>query len=134
MPTSFRLFPESASTMADQVDRLFYFLVAVSGSFTLIILVLIVYFALKYRRRSDTEIPPKTVPNYKLEITWTVVPLVLAMVMFVWGASLYVKMFTPPPTRWKSTSSASSGCGRSSIPRGGARSTTCTCRSAGRSS
>jgi cytochrome c oxidase subunit II len=97
MPTSFRLFPESASTMADQVDRLFFFLVAVAGSFTLIILVLIVYFALKYRRRSDTEIPPKTVPNYKLEITWTVVPLVLAMIMFGWGAHLYVKMFNPPP-------------------------------------
>jgi cytochrome c oxidase subunit 2 len=34
--------------------------------------------------------------NLFLELTWTIVPLVLGIVMFYFGTSLYVKMRTPP--------------------------------------
>src|SRR5207244_13353893 len=44
------LFPESASTMASRVDALYFFLLAVTAVFSLLIAVLIVYYAVLYRR------------------------------------------------------------------------------------
>jgi cytochrome c oxidase subunit II len=90
------LFPEQASTLAPKVDHLFFFLCAVSGFFTLLIAVLIIYFAVKYRRRSEAERPPTVEGSLKLEIFWTVVPFLITLVMFVWGARLYVEQSRPP--------------------------------------
>ena len=92
----FPLFPEQASTMAPRVDQLYYFLLGVSVFFATLILILIVAFAIKYRRRSDDEQPQPIVGNLGLEILWTVVPLSLTLVMFVWGARLYFITFYPP--------------------------------------
>ena len=92
----FPLFPEQASTMAPRVDQLYYFLLGVSVFFATLILILIVAFAIKYRRRSDDEQPQQIIGNLGLEILWTVVPLSLTLVMFVWGARLYFITFYPP--------------------------------------
>lgn len=92
---TFPLFPPRASNLAPMVDNLFFFMIGVSGFFTLLILVLIAYFALRYRRTSDAP-PPPTPTNYRLEIAWTLIPLALSMVMFVWGAIVYLRQFNPP--------------------------------------
>jgi cytochrome c oxidase subunit II len=90
------LFPEQASTIAARVDLLYYFLVAVSGFFALLIASLIVLFAIRYRRREQRLEEPEGEGALALEIAWSVVPFGLAMAMFVWGASLYVEMRRPP--------------------------------------
>ena len=92
----FPLFPEQASTMAPRIDQLYYFLLGVSVFFATLILILIVAFAIKYRRRSDDEQPRPISGNLGLEILWTVVPLSLTLVMFVWGARLFFITFYPP--------------------------------------
>ena len=92
----FPLFPEQASTMAPRVDLLYFFLLGVSVFFATLILILIVAFAVKYRRRSDDEQPRPISGNLGLEILWTVVPLSLTLVMFVWGARLFFITFYPP--------------------------------------
>ena len=92
----FPLFPEQASTMAPRVDRLYFFLLGVSVFFATLILILIIAFAVKYRRRSDDEQPRPISGNLGLEILWTVVPLSLTLVMFVWGARLFFITFYPP--------------------------------------
>ncbi len=51
MFAQFSVLPEQASTYAGQVDALFLFLIVISGFFSLLIAVLIIYFAIKYRRR-----------------------------------------------------------------------------------
>src|SRR5688572_30636260 len=89
------LFPEQASTIAGEIDALYFFLWAISGFFTVLIFVLIVYFALKYRRRSE-EMPPPIEGSLKLELLWTIIPLIIVMVIFVWGAKLYVQIYVPP--------------------------------------
>jgi cytochrome c oxidase subunit II len=94
--SNFPLFPEQASTLATRVDELFYFLLAVSAFFASLISTLIVVFAIKYRRRSDDERPPAILGNIGLEIFWTVIPLGLTMVMFVWGAKLFFVTYYPP--------------------------------------
>ena len=92
----FPLFPEQASTMAPRVDQLYFFLLGVSVFFATLILILIIAFAVKYRRRSDNEQPRPISGNLGLEILWTVVPLSLTLVMFVWGARLFFITFYPP--------------------------------------
>jgi len=92
----FPLFPEQASTMAPRVDQLYFFLLGVSVFFATLILVLIIAFAVKYRRRSDDEQPQPISGNLGLEILWTLVPLSLTLVMFVWGARLFFITFYPP--------------------------------------
>src|SRR5687767_4970142 len=92
----FRLFPEAASTIAGRVDGLFGFLTGVSLFFTTLIFVLLLVFAIRYRRRSEGEQPPQMGRRDWLEATWILIPLVLVMIMFVWGAKLYFNMMNPP--------------------------------------
>lgn len=91
-----RLFPEQASTIAPDTDHLLYFLLAVSAFFTLLIFLSIFYFAIRYRRRSETEVPAAVHTGLTLEIIWTVIPLGLAMVMFAWGAEVFFRVSRPP--------------------------------------
>jgi len=96
MESGFSLFPERASTFAGRVDALYYFLTAVSVFFTILIAGLVIYFAVKYRRRSDSEYPEPIAGSVLMELTWVIVPLGIAMIMFFWGASVYFSLSRPP--------------------------------------
>ena len=95
MDTQFQFVPDQASTIAPQIDALFYFLTAVTAFFTIGIFIAILYLGLKYRRRPGVK-PQKVETSTQLEIAWTVIPLVLCIFMFGWAAKLYVQMETPP--------------------------------------
>jgi len=90
------LFPESASTMAPRVDHLYFFLLAVSAFFALLIAGLIVYYAVKFHRRRPDQIGAQIHGGLALEIGWTVIALGIVMVIFVWGASVYLAMANAP--------------------------------------
>jgi len=92
----FQLFPDQASNFAPEVDHLLYFLLAVTVFFTLLIFGAIFYFAIRYRRRSEKELPHVVHGGYTLEILWSVIPFGLTMVMFTWGASLFFNLSRPP--------------------------------------
>ena len=92
----FQLFPDQASTIAPQVDMLFFYLCAVTVFFTALIAILVVVFAIKYRRRSDDERPAEIHPSKILEIVWIVIPFILVMVMFGWGAVIFVNYSRAP--------------------------------------
>jgi cytochrome c oxidase subunit II len=92
------LFPPQASTFAAHVDGLYAFLVLVSVVFGGLIVCLLVYFAVKYRRRTELEQPRGIHGDVRLELLWTLIPLALTLTMFAWGASLYVTMASPPET------------------------------------
>jgi cytochrome c oxidase subunit 2 len=94
--TGFRLFPERASTMAGSVDDLYLYLLLVSSFFTLLIFILVITFAVKYRRRPGRLRATQTGSNVPLEIAWMAVPFGLCMVMFFWGAKLYFALYRPP--------------------------------------
>ena len=96
MWTGTPLFPESASTMAPRVDALYFFLLAIAIFFGLLIAGLIVYYAVKFHRRSPDAVGARIHGGMVLEVTWTVVPLLITMVIFVWGASVYFAMARPP--------------------------------------
>ena len=90
------LFPESASSIAGRVDALYFFLLAVSAFFSLLIAGLIVFYAVKFHRRDPNAVGAAIHGGLMLEITWTVVPLLITMVIFVWGASVFFAMARPP--------------------------------------
>src|SRR5262249_37234921 len=69
--------PERASSFAGDVDALFFTLVGISVFFAALIAGLEVYFAIKYRRRSPGEIPPKTAPSLPLEAAWIAIPFLI---------------------------------------------------------
>jgi cytochrome c oxidase subunit 2 len=89
-------FPPQASSYAGHVDALYSFLIAITAFFSILIGTLVVYFAIKYRRRSADEVSEYVKETKALEIIWTAIPLALVMVMFVWGARLYFRITRPP--------------------------------------
>ena len=80
------LFPENASTIAGKVDLLFLFLVTVAGFFSVLIFTLVMFFAIRYRRRAANPTATQIHGSTALEMVWTIIPLALTMVMFGWGA------------------------------------------------
>ena len=96
MGSKIPLFPEQASSIAPDVDHLALFLVAVATFFTVLIFCSIFYLAIRYRRRSDRELPHVQHGGMALEIIWSVIPFGITMVMFTWGAKLYFKESRPP--------------------------------------
>ena len=92
----FQLFPDQASTMAPQVDWLYFYLCGVTVFFTALIAVLVAYFSIRYRRQSDDERPKEVHPSKLLEASWIVIPFILVMVMFAWGAVIWVDYQRPP--------------------------------------
>src|SRR5262249_18944368 len=92
----FRLLPEQASTMAPQVDALFWFISGVAIFFTLLIAILLLTFATRYRRKTEDYYPTPVVGSTPLELVWTGIPLVLAMVMFGWGVKVYYDIVRTP--------------------------------------
>ena len=90
------LFPEQASEMATRVDHLLYFLVAVTGSMAVLVTLLIIYFAARFRRRSVDERTPRILGSPRLEWFWTIAPFFVFLVMFAWGASIYTHAARAP--------------------------------------
>jgi cytochrome c oxidase subunit 2 len=97
MDTGLPLFPEQASTMAGRVDALYLFLIAISLFFGTLIATLVVTFAIKFRRRSRDERPQAIHGSTALELAWSLIPLGIVMVIFLWGAEVFFAMARVPP-------------------------------------
>jgi cytochrome c oxidase subunit 2 len=96
MNLALSLFPVQASNFAPDVDNLLYYLLAVSVFFTVLIFGAIFVFAIRYRRRSETELPRAGHTGLALEIVWSVIPFGLTMIMFGWGAKVFFSESRPP--------------------------------------
>jgi len=93
---NFPLFPDTASDLAREVDALYFFALGVTAFFSLLIAGLIFYLGLRYRRRSPDEVGRPERPAMALEIVWSLVPLVITMFLFVWGARVFFSLSRPP--------------------------------------
>ena len=97
MWSGFPLFPEQASTMAGRVDALYVALLAIAAFFSVLIASVVVGFAVRFRRRSPGEIGASIHGNLTLEAVWTLVPLAIVFVIFLWGAEIFFSMARVPP-------------------------------------
>jgi cytochrome c oxidase subunit 2 len=95
MLADLQLFPVAASEQAGPIDSLYWFLTVVSGIMTVLIFVAIVIFAWKYQRRPGvkaTQIEGST----KLELTWSILPFLIMLIFFWWGARIFFAAQNPP--------------------------------------
>jgi cytochrome c oxidase subunit II len=93
--TNSALFPREASTVAPYMDALYLFLLAMTVVGLLLVGAILVTFAIRYRKSVHpvaTQIEGSTL----LEATWTIIPLAIFLVTFVWGALLYFRIYNPP--------------------------------------
>jgi len=96
MSLPFPLFPPTASTVASEMDALYFFIVAVCTFFAVLVTMLVVFFTLRYKRRHADEVGADIHGSLILELTWTFIPFVLAMAMFGWGAKVFFELARPP--------------------------------------
>ncbi len=92
----FPLFPEQASSVSPLVDGLYLGLVVVTGAVSLLIWLAIFYLAIKYRRRPDNELAQEQEPPIALELTWTIVPTIIFIGIFIAGAWVFFRMQRVP--------------------------------------
>jgi cytochrome c oxidase subunit 2 len=93
--------PERASTGAGQVDSLFYLIFWISVFFFLLIVGLALFFVVRYRQRRGHEVEASPSHNLALEITWTVIPIVIVLVIFYLGFRSFLSMATPPANSYE---------------------------------
>ena len=98
---SLPFFPHQASTMAGQVDNLYFAWIILSGVVALAVAVAMVWFAVRFRKGSAADrtlgdAAERDQRMHHIEILWTVVPLVLFIAMFVWSAEVYYRNITVP--------------------------------------
>src|SRR5262245_29446071 len=96
MWSGFPLFPEQASTHAARVDALYFFLIALTAFFSLVIGLMVIGFAIHYRRRSPADRPPAIYGSPALALTWTIIPLGVLVFIFLWTTDLYLSPIRGP--------------------------------------
>lgn len=94
---NFPMSPEQASNFAPEHDTLFYTLTILTVVFTLLVAGLVTFFVIRYREGTKVDRSRPIYEHLPLELGMTIVPTVLGLVVFYFGASLFVKMRTPPP-------------------------------------
>lgn len=90
------LLPPAKSTLAHQTDTLFWFVHLSSLVLTIGLIAVIVYFVIKYRRKSEDEVTPLITHNNKLEVTWSVIPLIMVLIVFGWGYQVFIDQRVAP--------------------------------------
>lgn len=94
---TFPILPEQASKVAEQTDNLYWGLLCISAAVCLIVFVPMTHFLFKYRNGKPADRTPLHLPELKIELTWTIVPLLIFMCFYVWGAQNYFQVERPPP-------------------------------------
>jgi cytochrome c oxidase subunit 2 len=95
------IMPEQAGEMAWHVDNLIWFITAVTGITGLGVYMALLVFCIKFRRRTPNALgyapTPRILGSHSLELAWTVIPLILFLGFFAWGAYVYNMAFHEPP-------------------------------------
>ncbi|WP_292935097.1 cytochrome c oxidase subunit II [Noviherbaspirillum sp.] len=97
MNSSFHLLPQSASTAAARYDSLALALFILIGFVAFAVTVLIVYFSIRYRKGSRADRSHAPARGRRIEIAWTVIPLLLFLGTFAWAAYDYAQLYREPP-------------------------------------
>ena len=89
--------PENVSTFGEEIDYLFYVIYYITGAVFILVTVLMLLFLILYRRREGRR-ARYSHGNTALEITWTVIPAVILVVLAFMSASTWgkVKRHAPP--------------------------------------
>ena len=88
--------PEVGNSYASRLDSLYYFLLVVSLISCVLVIGGMIYFVIRYKRRSDFDQTPYISHNNTLEFMWSFIPFVIFMIVFVWGFVLFKEAENAP--------------------------------------
>lgn len=94
-------FREPASTVAREVDWLFYAITWVCAFFFVLIVALMVLFVVWYRNRPGHRAQESAHHNNALEVAWSVIPLIIVVWMFYMGFVGYMEMRQAPENAYE---------------------------------
>jgi cytochrome c oxidase subunit 2 len=89
--------PQTASAYASQVNILFGSLLVITVATVGLVFFLLLFFANKYRHGSSVVRHEPTKKTWRFEVAWTAATLLIFVGLAVWGASLFVHLYNPPP-------------------------------------
>lgn len=93
--------PRQGSTTAQSVDFVFHAVTAIAIFFFVLITVVLFWFVWKYRARPGHEAKATAEHNRTLEITWTVIPLLIVVWIFWEGFTGFLDIATPPENAYE---------------------------------
>lgn len=93
--------PPPNSTTAPAVDRVFYLVLWISAFFFLLVVASMVYFVIRYRRRPGHTVQDSPTHSNPLEITWTIIPIIVVAFIFYAGFTAYMEMTTAPQNSYE---------------------------------
>jgi cytochrome c oxidase subunit 2 len=74
--------PQSVTEQGKAIYNLYNLFMYIAAVIFLVVSGLVIWSVIRYRRRDD-ELPTQTHGNNRLELTWTVIPTVIVLVLFV---------------------------------------------------
>jgi cytochrome c oxidase subunit 2 len=93
----FSIVPTATSTQAQSVDNVYSFLIWTCSILFLLVVGPAAWFCIKYRRRHENQLAlTQKDHNVSLEVAWTLLPCIYLAVLFVWGFSTFLDLYTPP--------------------------------------
>lgn len=95
--------PEASSSFAGEIDALFNFVLVASTILFVAVVASMIYFVIRYRRRSDDYVPVPDPDNKWLEMASIVLPTILVLILFTWGFRLFITLSTAPPDSYEIT-------------------------------
>jgi cytochrome c oxidase subunit II len=91
------IWPATASAYASTLDFLYISLLVIAFLTAGLVIFLLIFFATKYRHSSNADRSGATVKTWRWEVGWTTASLLIFVGLAVWGASIYLKLYNPPP-------------------------------------
>lgn len=88
--------PVAASSYAEDVDKLFWALTALTVLFTVLVFAVGIGLALYYKRGNKVDRSRPVGHNTLLELSWSLPPLLLGLGVFFWSAKVYTQVYTVP--------------------------------------
>ncbi len=95
-PFQFGIGPEQASEHAVKYDLLFGTITLLTIVFTVLVFGMVLILAIRYRKGAVINRKNPLHHHTGLELTWTILPLILALGIFVWSAKNFIDVRTMP--------------------------------------
>ena len=90
------LFPQQGSTLAADVDALYFFITAVTAFVAILVTIVVIYFAAKYSTNDPLKVGARIHGSIPLELAWSIIPFLVTIVIFVWSADVFFDLQRPP--------------------------------------
>jgi cytochrome c oxidase subunit 2 len=96
MFSGFSLFPAQASSLAAEIDNLYLGVIAITAFFAIIVVVCVIYFAIKYRDHTGDKVGAPITGSVPLELGWSLIPFFISIGIFVWASVVFFHIVRAP--------------------------------------